>query len=178
MKKLVGLAAGVLLIGGGAYLGSPYLAARNLKATAISGDPDNLDGEVDFPAVRESLKSQISSAMTKKMASDPAMKDNPFAGLGMLMLPAIIDKAVDAYVTPDGIAAMVRGSKPNDSKSTDRAENPDIQYSYDWVNMDRFRVKIANTKTHEDGPAMVFERRGVMTWKLVKIDITDSFLKN
>lgn len=178
MKKVAILGAAALMIGGGAYFGSPYIAARDLKTSAISGDTDKLDAAVDFPSVRDSLKSQISSEMTKKMASDPSMKDNPFAGLGMLMVPAIVDKAVDAYVTPDGIAAMVRGEQPGASKSADHTDNPDIHYAYDWVNMDRFRVKMTNAKTHENGPALVFERRGIVTWKLVKIDLADSFRNN
>lgn len=76
MKKLIGLAVAALLVGGGAYAGSPYLAASNLKDAAISGDADQLESQVDFPAVRESLKSQISAALTQKMNSDPGMKDN------------------------------------------------------------------------------------------------------
>lgn len=175
MKKLVAGAVGAFLIAGGAYAGSPYLAASNLKDAAISGDADQLEAKVDFPAVRESLKSQFSAALMQKMNSDPDMKDNPFAGLGMMMIPAIVDKAVDAYVTPDGLSAMVRGSKPDEAKSQPAAENPNIEYAYEWVNADRFRVKMTNTKTKEAGPTLVFERNGFVSWKLVKVDI-ESFL--
>lgn len=178
MKKLVGLVAVVLVAAGGAYFGSPYLAARNLKAAAISGDADRLEAEVDFPAVRSGLKGQMAAAMTRKMAGDPALADNPFARLGMLMIPAIIDKAVDAYVTPDGVAALVRGAKPGEARPGDAADKADLQYSYEWLTMDRFRVNLANGRTHERGPSLVFARRGVVTWRLVKIDIADNLLRN
>ena len=46
------------------------------------------------------------------------------------------------------------------------------------MNIARFCVKMAKTKTLENGPALVMKRRGVITWKLVKIYIADSFLKN
>ena len=177
MKKMLGIAGAVLLIGGGTYVGSPYLAASNLKNAAVSGEADQLEAKVDFPAVRDSLKSQISAAMVRKMNSDPDMKGNPFAGLGMMMIPAIVDKAVDAYVTPDGLSAIVRGNKPNEGKATLARENPDIEYTYEWVNTDRFRVKMANTKTKEPGPTLVFSRQGFASWKLVKVDV-ETFLKD
>lgn len=177
MKKFLGIAGAAFLVGGAAYAGSPYLAASNLKDAAISGDADQLEAKVDFPAVRESLKSQISAALTQKMNSDPDMKDNPFAGLGMMMIPAIVDKAVDVYVTPDGLSAMVQGNKPSDAKAEPAKENPDIEYTYEWVNADRFRVKMTNTKTNEPGPTLVFDRQGFASWKLVKVDV-EAFLKD
>lgn len=177
MKKPVLVAVAALLIGGGAFAGSPYLAASNLKAAAVSGDADQIEANVDFPAVRDSLKSEMSAAMMQKLNSDPEMKDNPFAGLGMMMMPAIVDKAVDAYVTPDGIAAVIRGSKPNDAKGSDGSTNPKIEYDYEWVNADRFRVNLTNTQTQQAGLALIFERRGVVSWKLIKIDLDDSFFE-
>ena len=95
----------------------------------------------------------------------------------MMMIPVIVDKAVDAYVTPDGLSAMVRGSKPNEAKAEPATENPDIDYTYEWVNADRFRVKMTNTKTKEPGPTLVFDRQGFASWKLVKVDI-ETFLKD
>ena len=48
MKKPVLVAVAALLIGGGAFAGSPYLAASNLKAAAVSGDADQIEANVDF----------------------------------------------------------------------------------------------------------------------------------
>jgi hypothetical protein len=177
MKKLVLVAVAALIIGVGAYAGSPYLAASNLKAAAVKGDADQIEANVDFPAVRDSLKSQMSAAMMQKLNSDPEMKDNPFAGLGMMMMPAIVDRAVDAYVTPDGLAAVIRGSKPNDAKGSDGSTTPNIEYDYEWVSSDRFRVNLTNIQKQQSGLALVFERRGVVSWKLIKVDLDDSFFE-
>lgn len=168
------LAVAALLIAAGVYLGSPYLAARTFKQAALSGDADKLDATVDFPELRESLKSQMSAALMKKMATAPEMKGNPFAGLGMMIMSAIIDRAVDAYITSDGLAALVRGAKPSDGKGEPRTANPDVKYDYEWVNLDRFRVKIFNRRTHEQGPSLVFDRTSVAKWKLVKLELPDS----
>lgn len=160
------------------YLGSPYLAVRSFKDAAQSANVDQLDAAVDFPAVRESLKSQMSAALMHEMRNDPELKDNPFSGLGVLMMPAILDKMVDTFVTPDGIAAMVKGGRPASSGAEPQGTNPDVDYDYDYVSLDRFRVKIANPKSGEAGPSLVFERRGIISWKLIRIELPADFLKN
>jgi len=173
MKKWIALIVAAVLIVGGTYFGSPYWAVRSLKQAAISGDADKLDDAVNFPAVRESMKSQLSAALIQKMNSDPEMRGNPFAGLGMMMIPAIVDRMVDTFVTADGIAALVRGSKPNQAGA--KSENPDIEYEYHWDNLDRFRVTLVNSRTHESGPSLLFDRTGFADWKLVKLRLPDSF---
>ncbi|MEI6643719.1 MAG: DUF2939 domain-containing protein [Novosphingobium sp.] len=169
-NRVILIVGGLLFIFGIAYFGSPYLAARNLQEAAKSVDADALESSVDFPAVRDSLKSQLNAAMVKKMSEDSSMKSNPFVGLGLMMAPAIIDRMVDSFVTPDGIAAMARGQKPNEGKSD--ASNR-ITYFYSWVNIDRFRVRMRNTEEAKDGPSLLFERRGLFSWKLIRIEISD-----
>lgn len=173
--KLLGIVGAALLIGGGAYVGSPYLAASNLKDAAISGDVDQLEANVDFPAVRENLKSQLSVALTQQMESDPDFQGNPFAGLASMMIPAFVDKAVDTYVTPDGLSALVQGSEPSKEGTAATKGTEEIEYTYEWVNVDRFKVNMTNTQTNERGPTLVFDRRGFASWKLVKVDVGDSF---
>ncbi|PAX06373.1 hypothetical protein CKY28_17370 [Sphingomonas lenta] len=82
-----------------AYVASPFWAARQFREAALSADVDRLKAAVDFPAVRESLKSQLSVAMTAKFENDPAMRKNPFAGFGMTLMPTVVGKLVDG-LTP------------------------------------------------------------------------------
>ncbi|OYZ12556.1 MAG: hypothetical protein B7Y36_03390 [Novosphingobium sp. 28-62-57] len=169
-NRVILIVGGLLFIFGIAYFGSPYLAARNLQEAAKSVDADALESSVDFPAVRDSLKSQLNAVMVKKMSEDSSMKSNPFVGLGLMMAPAIIDRMVDSFVTPDGIAAIARGQKPNEGKSDASSR---ITYFYSWVNIDRFRVWMRNTEEAKDGPSLLFERRGLFSWKLIRIEISD-----
>ena len=171
MRRPLLLIAGALLVAfAAAYFGSPYFAARTLREAARSVDAAAIDAGVDFPAVRDSLKSQLNAAIARKMAADPNMKSNPFAGLGMMMAPAIVDRMVDSFVTPDGIAALARGQKPNAPKTEAKS---DVEYSYSWVNLDRFRIRLRTTAQAKDGPSLLFERRGLFTWKLIRIEIAD-----
>jgi hypothetical protein len=172
-KWIAGIAAALALLVI-AYAGSPYLAARNLREAAISADVDKLDTAVDFPAVRDSLKSQVSAAMTKRVNDDPGMKDNPFAGLGMMLMPTIVDRMVDTLVTPDGISALIRQGRPGADAAAGRTPNPDITYRYSYVGIDRFRVRMVNRKRDEPMPSLIFERRGLFSWKLIRLELPDT----
>lgn len=176
-RKWIGWTVVALLLVVLAYVGSPYLAVHNFKEAAISADVDKLDATVDFPAVRESLKSQLSTAMMRELNDDPGMKNNPFAGLGIVMMPAIVDKMVDTFVTPDGISALVKGNKPVQGGGKAEPANPDIDYQYEYITMDRFRVKLVNKDRAKGSVGLVFERRGLFTWKLIRLEIPDDIFK-
>lgn len=179
MRKVwVIVAVLAVLLASGAYFGSAYYAANDLKAAALSGNADRIEAAVDFALVRESLKSQLATAMTKALGDDPKLKDNPFAGLGAMLAPAIIDRAIDAFVTPSGIAGLIRNGKPGaDATPVAGERNADIETSSEWVNLDRFRVRMRNKRTNEAGPALLFERRGLLSWKLIRIELPDAMLK-
>lgn len=171
-KVWVALVAIVLLFGA-AYVGSPFWAARQFKGAALSADVDRLDAAVDFPAVRDSLKSQLTVAMTAKMENDPEMRSNPFAGLGMMMMPAIISRMVDSFVTADGMSAMMKRGKME--RGADATVNPEVDYDYAYLTLDRFAVTVKAPDTAEDqAPKFVFERRGLFSWKVIRLEIPES----
>lgn len=171
-KKLVGAIVAILVLVAGIYIGSPYWAVHSLKTAAIEANTDKLDAAVDFPSVRESLKSQFSAALMTKMTTDPEMKGNPFAGLGAMLVPAMVNRMVDAFVTPEGMAAMIRGQKPGEAKKV--SENPNIASTTEYVGLDRFRVRLRNVANNQEGPSLLMERRGFATWKLIKVEMPAS----
>lgn len=156
-----------------AYAGSPFLAARDFIAAARSGDADKLEASVDFPSVRETLKSQLNAKITQKALTDPEANGSLFAGLSMMFGPAIVDKMVDAYVTPDGMAALLGGNRVSlDKAYKPSPETTDVDYSYEYISLDRFRVKAhAKDKPESSMASLVWERRGLFTWKLVRFDL-------
>jgi len=173
MKKTVGTIVLICALIFAAYVASPLLAVHGFIGAARSGDPDKLEANVDFPAVRDSLKSQLGAALMVRMQSDPDMKDNPFAGLGMMMAPTIVDRMIDTMVTPDGIAAMVRQGKLHEDAGAAKTPAGPVDYDYGYLGLDRFRVTL-NGKDATNPLKLIFERRGLFSWKLVKIDIPDS----
>lgn len=173
-KKLVAAAVAALVLIAGAYFGSPYWAARQFREAAVSGDIDRLEAAVDFPAVRESLKAQLTVILTEKMNSDPEMKSNPFAGLAMMMMPTMINGAIDSFVTPDGISAMMKKGKVerNRHAAVGAQVDANLSYSYDYRGTDRFAVTPKSPTTPaEEAPSFVFERRGWFSWKVIRLEI-------
>lgn len=169
-KRVLATIAVVATLFGTAYLASPFWAAHRFRQAAIAADIDRLDAAVDFPAVRESLKSQMTVAITAKMASDPEMRSNPFAGLGMALMPTIVGRMVDGFVTPEGISALMKRGRLDTAASAKPA--PDIDYGYAYHGLDRFAVTVrAPEMMPDDAPKFVFERRGLFSWKMIRLEL-------
>jgi hypothetical protein len=89
---------------------SPYIALNNLKRAADARDAQTVNQYVDFPALRESLKEQVAGLLTRRL--DAHGNGNPLAAIGAMIGVALIGPLVDAYATPDGVAALLNGMPP------------------------------------------------------------------
>ncbi|ASV99574.1 DUF2939 domain-containing protein [Paraburkholderia aromaticivorans] len=89
---------------------SPYIALNNLKRAADARDVQTVNQYVDFPALRESLKQQVTGLLTRRL--DAHSNGNPLAAIGAMIGVALIGPLVDAYATPDGVAALLNGMPP------------------------------------------------------------------
>lgn len=188
MSKRTIWAAGVVaaVMSVGAYAASPLLAVRALQAAAQAGDADKLQRLVDFPAVRESLKGQLNALVIESMQSDPELRDNPFAGFAAVLAPAIVNQAVDGYVTPDGLARMLQ-AKPPAPTTLPTAEAPPsaeagvqvgkATIKHGYRDFDTYTV----TSTGADKPGaqfnFVLHRQGLFGWKLARIELPKSLGK-
>jgi len=184
LKVVVGVVASVVAI---YVLASPYITVHLMKSAAASHDGEALARYIEFPSVRQSLKDQMNAMFAKKMAEDKEAQANPFAAFAMAFSGVIVDKAVDAYVTPAGITQLMEGEKPQpgagqpvaekasqpaagagggDTETTERGPLAGASMSYE--SFDRFVVKVRN----EDGKEgeFVLSRRGI-GWKLTDIII-------
>jgi len=176
---LIGITATVV-VGISAYALSPFLAFNNLKDAAKTGDRDRLEEFVDFPAVRENLKSQIAASLMKSISADPKMRDNPFAAMGALLVPTITDRMVDSIVTPDGIAVMLsqgKVSEPGGEPSTESVRTKgasNLETALSYKTLDRFHADIQRRDKPDITLALTLERRGWFRWKLIRIDIPQS----
>jgi len=80
------------------YGASPYFSFWRFTAAVQSRDAAAISARVDFPAVRASLKRQLVTRFANKTSSHKR-----WINLG----PTLIDAIIDAYITPDGIAALL-----------------------------------------------------------------------
>jgi len=98
---------GVTAVAGAYYVWSPYHASSALRDAMATGSAADLKNLVDFDSLRASLKEQAQQLAPG--ATAPASVD----ALGM------INKSVDAYITPDSIAGLVSKNRIDDQKSSD-----------------------------------------------------------
>jgi DUF2939 family protein len=80
------------------YGGSPYYSLWRFTAALRSGDSAALSSRIDFPAIRASLKKQLVARFAQRTTTQKW-----WGNLG----PTLIDAIVDAYVTPEGIVALI-----------------------------------------------------------------------
>ena len=88
----------ICIIGLLVYGASPYVSFWRFTAAVRSRDAAGISSRVDFPAVRASLKRQLVAHFAK-----PTSTHKRWGSLG----PSLIDAMIDAYVTPEGIAALL-----------------------------------------------------------------------
>jgi type VI secretion system VasI family protein len=108
MKKVI---LGAAMLAAVVWFVQPYFAVYGIARAINSGDTVKLDQQVDWPSVRQGIKDDLNAVFARE--SKDRLKDNPFAGLALTLVPAMINNAVDAYVTPSNFGALLtqRGSK-------------------------------------------------------------------
>jgi len=183
MRKLYILVAVAILLGVGAYFGSPYWTIHQIRNAAEAGQGDRLADYVDFPAVRESVKTQLAASMQKDL-NGPKMKNNPFAALGQSLAVGLVNTMVDAMITPDGIANMIRSghvartaapsaaatsAAPAPTAPAEPDNRPKLRQGYEGMNI--FKAALLDPKTGEDLMEAVLSRQGMFAWRLTAISI-------
>lgn len=89
---------------------SPYLVLSRLRDAVQARDAETINRYVDYPALRVSLKQQVTQMLSQRVDSEKLQ--HPLAALGALVGMAFVSPLVDAYATPDGVAALLRGMPP------------------------------------------------------------------
>jgi len=158
-----------------AYVWSPFRAAAALGQAVRDGDRDSLSIQVDFPSVRESLKDQFVAQLVRQ-TDNKAFKKNPLIGLALMFLPTIANRIVDAVVTPDGIIALL--SRPMGGRSGRGQGKTKWNHNWHFIDLGHFKTEYSEANEPSITFGLLFERRGIFTWKLVRLDVpTDELAK-
>lgn len=158
---------------------TPHLALRSLRTAAEARDAEALSAYINYPVLKENLKDSLNAKLLGQAAK--GAQDNPFAGLGVALASVIVGPMVEAMVTPQALAEVMKGQKPRligkpeaageaapgagDGKPAGR---PRTTTGYEGLN--RFVVTITPAEPPEAEPLrLVFQREGLATWKLTAI---------
>ena len=177
MKKWIALFLVLLLAIAGYVAAGPYLTMHAIKSALQKQDAGALSDQVDFPALRASLKAQLLDAMVREAGED--VQANPLGSFALTMATGLVNGTVEAMVTPIGLAGMMEGRKlwgnARDSfrrPATDPQGAPlprpeplrDARYRYE--SLSRFTATVED----ESGKPIVFVlRRDGLQWKLADI---------
>jgi hypothetical protein len=173
MKKklifiLLGLSAIVLAA---CFYFTPYWAVANMKAAAENRDAEALSEYVDFPSLKESLKANFNAMMESEVSKN--MSDNPFGAFGAALASAFINPMIDNLVTPESLAMMMKGEKPDlnrtensDYKSIPSNKEDNMATSMNYDHFNSFIVTIKEKESPDEPIKMIFKRHGITSWKL------------
>ena len=161
-RSLIAAAVLVAALAVAGYVLSPFLLLRSLSFAVRNDDRDTIAADVDFPAVRDGLKQQLESYLQTRAAP---RKHNVFSNLLLQLAPAIGNQVIDAIVTPDGVATILRQHTASQTSGT--ASRPALWHgSFSWESPDHLRATYANAR-HPDQPiALDLERRGLFSWQV------------
>lgn len=104
-KSWVALVALVAVVAA-ALFGTPYYTLWRARDAANQRDADALSAYVDYPAVRESLKTSLHGELQRQMDKQGS---NPFGAIAAALGGWVSDRVVEALLTPEAVAAMLRG---------------------------------------------------------------------
>ncbi|WP_414445038.1 DUF2939 domain-containing protein [Burkholderia sp. 22PA0106] len=195
LKPLASVVVALLVLATVIYaFASPYLALRDLKQAVDARDAQAISRYVDYPALRISLKQQLADELMRRI--DLQRHDNPLAMLGAMIGSALIGPLVDAYATPEGVAALLSGLPPRG----DPGEHPPTldqpapaptpappasaappasgvpgpsaapQANAAYQGVDEF-VVVYQRNAGDARYAAIFRRSGLFGWKLSAIDL-------
>ncbi|HEU4562838.1 MAG TPA: DUF2939 domain-containing protein [Longimicrobium sp.] len=149
---------------------TPYLAMNKLQKAAKAGDTQTLNEMVDFPALRESVKHNVRSAVSNEVGR----RAGGLGALGGLLAGALATPLVDAFVTPEGIAALTEGQRPGSRHGSEvdsiaREQARDVEVKRGYESLDLFVVRFVGKEDGEEKMALVLHRDGFTSWRLTGV---------
>lgn len=173
-KKLLGaLIAVIVVLVGGYYYASPYLALNTIKKAAQAGDSDTVSKYIDYPSVRQSFKDQMNAMMAKELMNQDT---DGFAALGAMLASTMVDKMVDGFVTPEGMTLMLKGKNLKDAEqdyqdtqTAETQEQPKPEYEAGYTSLNDFEVVIKDQDQSKEVKVLMV--RDGLSWKIHKIAV-------
>lgn len=164
---------------------SPQLTLRAMRLAAERGDAGALAAHIDFPAVRNDLKTQFSAAASRRIGGDGSGGLRDF---GAALATAAASPAIDALVSEPSLMLVFAGRDfASHGLAADMAAAPETPAangaerrtsagrpngSMGYSDFSTFTVAF-DLNDDPDLPAtLVFKRHRLLWWKLTAIDLS------
>lgn len=157
------------VIAGALFYATPYFTLYQLKSAVDRKDADGISRHVDFPALRDNVKSQM-LARIQAQTDKPEAQNNPLAGLGRTLAAGLVERLTDTLVSPSGVMLMLEKGKPGKPADVAAAgvgvrtgsdDKPHRDYAVNYLGWSQVLV-------HPQGEAggFILQRDGLLGWKI------------
>jgi hypothetical protein len=163
---------------------SPYLTLHTMRTAIEQKDVQAFNERVDYPKVRESVKSQLATRLAGQMGSDAdeGQSSKSFKALGAAFAMALANPLVDAVVRPEFVmAAMSKGEievVPGEVKEAVGVTEPKKskpKWTFDRQGPNKLVVYAKDPENQgEVKIGLVLERSGFAHWKLTELDLPEN----
>jgi len=144
------------------YVASPFIALWRLEAALDRGDTQALERRVDWRAVRDGVKQDITDGVIGPVQAQLAA--NTLPPFGASFVAGIADTAVEREVTPQNLVAVMRQMRP--------AQPPLNPFAcFDWAFFDgltRFSIVVHIAGDEEDSHMRLRMELRAGTWTIIR----------
>jgi len=163
-RKIAAVAAALIVIASSMlwYFESPAWTLKGMKDAAQSNDADALNAYIDYPALRESLKAELTAEMVAEARKDRS----GFGALGMALGSEVMGPMIDGLVSPAGMrAALLADRYENASPAASALHVPEKP-----VIVRRNFSEFVVTAKDRPSSGLVFKRHG-LSWMLSGVEL-------
>jgi hypothetical protein len=132
MKTTLGVIGLLILVALG-WIAWPYYAVYDFANAIQQGDQVVLERRVAWDSVRGGLREDLSAVFARSTQG---------VGLAALVGPAIINNAIDYFVTPQGIASLLRIAKAPIPNADQRPSSPIDDKQRDSLQLEQVKICI------------------------------------
>jgi predicted small secreted protein len=172
MKKWLALVVAALLALAVYVAAGPYRTVHAIGDAIERQDAAALSKQVDFPALRGSLKAQLTDRLVRGAGDD--VQASALGAIGLSIAGGLVGGVVDTMVTPLGLGAIMEGRKvgkrftdtfsPAPAGTTARKPFADAVYRYESAS--RFTATVG---ANDPQPVVFVVTRDGLRWRLSDI---------
>jgi uncharacterized protein YecT (DUF1311 family) len=174
-KQKLMLTGGAVALLLATVVGSPYWTVSQIKSAAQHNDSKALAEYIDFPSVKDSLKSQINGMLVKEVAKKG--QSDGLEALGAAMATAFVGPMIDAFVTPETLTLMMQGKsvklgetpaqQQTDTTGTEDDSTTNVEMGYDSYS--RFNIQVSDKAEPNKKVSFTLKREGLWSWKVATL---------
>lgn len=145
------------------YVASPYYALWRLKNAVVNKDSLVLERIVDWPGIREQIRSQIVATSMANTSTDKSA----FGTLGTALGAAMVGPMIESMVHP---ATIIRATE-NNPNFAEKMKELDLRSGY-FIGATAFRLDVEGPRKFGDDPTklgLILEFQGT-GWRVTHID--------